>query len=548
MSVYNQTKKKVFITAALPYANGPLHLGHIRSTYLPGDIYARFRRLLGDDAVYVCATDEHGTPIVLSAERAGKTPKEFTDYYHEKDKKEFAALGFSFDIFHRTSSSENRETTQWFYSVLKEKGYIYKKEVEQNFCQKCNRYLPDRFVIGECPKCHALGQYSDYCEACGSTYKPDEIINPKCIACSTPPVKKKSEHCFFKLTAFAEKLKSYLTANQRLQQQVVNYVLNWIENGLIDWDITRDLEWGIPIPDEPGKVFYVWFDAPIGYIGSLKALKGDKWKEYFDSETVHFIGKDIIYHHYLFWPAMLCGVGLKCPDAIPVRGYLNLEGNKFSKSKNWFVSLEDYLSAFEPDYLRYYQTCFTPHDTTDADFQWKDFQTKVNNELVANLGNFINRVLTMLKRDFDFCIPEPSGLSEKEQKLLELITKTKDEYISLMHRFHFKEAQELVMKLSSEFNAYLSETQPWKLDRNNKGKVLYVCSRAISALNILMYPFIPFSAEKLAEMLKIDALSVKLQNCDKEILKPGSKLGEPKPLFRKIEDREIEIQLAKLYK
>ncbi|MCX8166629.1 MAG: methionine--tRNA ligase [Candidatus Micrarchaeota archaeon] len=544
------SKKKVFITAALPYANGPLHLGHIRSTYLPADIYARFRRMCGDDALYICATDEHGTPIVLAAEKAGKTPKEFTDYYHEKDEKEFMALGFSFDIFHRTSSKENWELTRWFFNELKKNNYIYQKEVEQNYCKSCKRYLPDRFVIGECPKCHAKDQYSDYCEVCGSTYKADEILGPKCIVCKSTPIKRKSVHYFFKLSAFSDRLRNYLTKNSRLQQQVVNYVLNWIDNGLIDWDITRDLEWGIKIPDDESKVFYVWFDAPIGYISSLQALKNDDWKSYYESESVHFIGKDITYHHYLFWPAMLMGVNLKLPDAMPVRGYLNLEGGKFSKSKNWFVSLEDYLSEFEPDLLRYYMTILTPHDTTDADFKWLDFQTKVNNELVANFGNFVHRVLTIIKKDYDSIVPlvKQENLSQKEHLLLQEIKETSLKYKELMYQFEFKQALEMVMNLSSKFNAYLSEQQPWKLSGNTKARVIYTCMRGISALSIMLYPFIPYTIERLSNYLNIKKSDLVVENIDKELFSEYHKINEFSVLFQKIPDEKIKIQLSKLKK
>ncbi len=540
--------KKVFITAALPYANGPLHLGHIRSTYLPADIYARYRRLKGDDALYVCATDEHGTPIVLAAEKAGMSPEEFVNIYHERDKLEFQKLGFSMDIFHRTSSHENKEMTIHFYETLKKNGYIYRKKVEQNYCEKCKRFLPDRFVIGKCPKCGAENQYSDYCEVCGATYKSDQVISPKCISCGTAPVRRESEHAFFRLSAFSDQLKSYLKTNPNLQPEVTNYVLNWIEEGLIDWDITRDLNWGIQIPDDPQKVFYVWFDAPIGYLGSLKALKKEEWKEYVDSEMVHFIGKDIIYHHFLFWPAMLIGAGIKVPDMIAVRGYLNLEGSKFSKSKNWFVSLSDYLEEFDPDYLRYYMTTITPHDLTDADFQWKDFQAKVNNELISNFGNAVNRILSIIKKDFHSTVPEPNTFTEKDKLLLGKISHVKIRYINLMDDFEFKQALELTMAFSTELNVYLSDRAPWKAPTNEKQTILYCGLRGITALGTMLYPIIPFACERLFMMLKVDPKSISVDQIDKELVTPGKKIGEVVPLFVKIDDKKIEKQLKNLMK
>ncbi|MEM3030356.1 MAG: methionine--tRNA ligase [Candidatus Micrarchaeia archaeon] len=543
--------EKTLVTAALPYANGPLHLGHIRSTYLPSDIYARFQRSLGNDVVYVCATDEHGTPIVAAAEKDGKTPKEFVDYYHEKDRQEFAALGFSFDIFHRTSSRENRELTQHFYNRLLANGFIYEKEVAQAYCEKCRRFLPDRFVVGKCPHCGAAGQYSDYCDACGKALGPGEILEPACGVCGSRPVTRTTVHSFLALSKFSARLREWLVGNKNLQREVLNYILNWIEGGLNDWDITRDLAWGVPVPGKPDKVFYVWFDAPIGYVSSTAALLPEKWQEYWKNKKariIHFIGKDIIYHHFLFWPAMLMGTedGFNLPHAIPVRGYLNLEGRKFSKSKKWFVSLADYLKEFDPDYLRYYETMITPYSTEDADFYWKDFQDKINNELVANIGNFIHRTLVLVKKLADGKVPK-AKVGKEEKAVLDRISGVKEKTGSLLQKFEFKLALEEILALSGELNRFLSEREPWKEKKGERvAATLYVCVRGVTALGVLLEPFLPFAARRLYAMLGLSESLLRWRNADRELLPPGAAVGEARPLFEKITDEKIKAQEERL--
>lgn len=543
--------KRILVTAALPYANGPLHLGHVRSTYLPADIYARYWRMRGADVAFICASDEHGTPIVAAAERERKAPGEFAAFYHEKDKREFGALGFSFDIFHRTSSGENREMTQHFFEVLGKRGFVYKKTVEQAYCENCKRFLPDRFIVGTCPHCGAQRQYSDYCENCGRALHAGELQNPSCITCGGKPSLRASEHYFFKLSAFSERLEKWLKGNAQLQGEVVNYVLDWIRNGLKDWDITRDLNWGVPVPGEAGKVFYVWFDAPIGYVSSTVAWAkqhGRDWEDFWekpDAQIVHFIGKDIVYHHFLFWPAMLMGVAeTQMPDAIPVRGYLNLEGRKFSKSRNWFVSLEDFLAAFPADYLRYYETAVTPHSLQDADFAWDDFQSKINNELVANTGNFVHRSLTLVKKLCDSKVPK-HALGKDDERMLKRITHAKERVAQCIERFALKEGLEEIGALSGELNAYLSAREPWReKDRARVQTTLYVCTRGVTALAVLLAPYLPFSSQRLLAMLGLQPQ--KWDDADKELLAPGAALAEPKPLFARVEDEAIKRQKEKL--
>ena len=491
--------------------------------------------------------------MVAAAEKAGLKPQEFVDGYHAKDESEFRQLGFSFDVFHRTSSAENRETTQAFYDGLKKKGFIYTREVEAPYCTSCSRFLPDRFVVGTCPHCAAEGVYSDYCEACGRALRSGELLEPRCITCNTPPVRRTSLHYFLKLSAFSVKLAKWLGENRELQEEVVNYVSNWVKEGLADWDISRDMEWGVPVPGEKGKVFYVWFDAPIGYVSSTKAwakASVRKWEDYWqnpETKIYHFIGKDIVYHHYLFWPAMLMGVGgYNLPFAIPTRGYLNLEGRKFSKSRNWFVSLESFLREFPPDYLRYYETAITGYDVQDADFYWKDFQQKINNELVANFGNFIHRTLVLSKKICGSKVPKPEGMDARDKETLLRLEERKESIGRLLDSIELRKAQEELLALSAEFNKYLSDKEPWKeKDAAKAGNCIYVCLRGVAALSILCSPFLPFTAKKIAEMLGLEGGKPAWEDAALELLAPGAELKEAKPLFEKVGDEKVaEMEAA----
>lgn len=538
---------KYLVTAALIYANGPMHLGHIRSTYLPADIYARFLRMCGEDVLYVCATDEHGTPIVVNAEKEGITPKEMVDFYHGKDKEIFSRMGFSFDSFSRTSSDLNCRTTQGFFEAMRRNGHIYEKEVKQPYCSKCGRGLPDRLVKGDCPYCGEESQYGDQCEKCGRVLKVELLRNPRCASCGSPPTTKKSMHHFFALSRFSDKLKKWITENGQFQPEVKNYVLNWIDSGLHDWDITRDLDWGIPVPGSEGTVFYVWFDAPIGYVSSTAEMTSE-WEPYWKGNSariVHFIGKDISYHHYLFWPAMLMatGEGYALPYAIPVRGYLNLEGRKFSKSRGWYVSVEEFLEHFPADYLRFYETALTPYSTVDADFHWRDFEAKVNNALVANIGNFIYRTLSLVKRSYDGKIPDSTPDPEMAGKIRDCSSKVG----VMMHSFKFKESLDLILALSSEFNAYLSISEPWKREGGEKARILRTALEGVHALSVLLHPFLPSSCDRVRAQLSL-LPDPEWGELDRGYGEFGiTSLGEVLPLFAKIDPETISGFEKKLH-
>ncbi len=555
--------KRVLITAALIYANGEPHLGHMKSTYLPADILARYYKAKGVETLYVCATDEHGTPIQVEAEKAGMDPENFVLKYHELDKKLFRALDIEFDVFHRTHSPENEELTHMFLKALRENGYIYKKTVKQYYCENCKRYLPDRYVRGECPVCGAKDQYSDYCDSCGKTFEPGDLKNPRCTICGSMPVLKESEHFIFKLSAFADFLKEWIQNNEEFQPQVTNYVLNWIEEGLKDWDITREEDyWGFDMPfddaiTESGKrkKVYVWFDAPIGYIAAtVKWCKdhNDNWERWWkDPETkiIHHIGKDIVYHHYLFWPAMLYGtkMNFNLPSAIPTRGFLTLHKKKFSKSRGIYIGVEEFLESFPADYARFYLTLITPYSIEDTDWNWEEFRDKINSELVDNLGNFIHRVLMLIYRYFDGKVPEPGEFNNLDKELLEKIKSSPQEIGSLMERYELKAALEKILDLARDGNRYLNAKEPWKLikkDKRSAGTVLFVAVHLVKCLGILLWPFIPRSATRILELLNIER--GKWDDAGKIDIKPGHVIREPVPLFKKVSDEQIRDKIMKI--
>ncbi len=530
---------RTLVTAALIYSNGEIHLGHLRSTYLPADVYTRYLKSSGKKAIYVCATDDHGTPALIKAEQEGRKPEEYTRYWHDRDEKEFRALGLDFDVFHRTHSPENKEATIQLFEKLRENGYIYQKEVKEYYCEHDKKYLADRYVKGKCPSCGAENQYSDQCEKCGKSLKVGDLIKPRCTLCKKEPVLRESEHYFFKLSAFSKKISAWFKKNKELQQDIVGYVKNWIKEGLIDWDMSRNLKWGFKIPGS-NQVFYVWFDAPIGYISSTKKwAKENKedWKKWWGKETkiVHFIGKDIIYHHYLFWPAMLMGAGdLTLPTKMPARGFLNLEGQKFSKSRGNYVSLKEYLQKFDPDHLRFYMTLITPNANTDGNWNWKDFMSRVNSDLIGNVGNFLYRTTYFINKYFDGQVPSSKGPGD-------FVKKWKQEYRKVtghMERVELKKGLEGVLKLSGMANKYFQDNEPWKLIKNDKkkaGQILSVCANACKNLCSLMFPFTPFAMKKLSKEMK-----TKIDWKQANQFNKTWRIGKTTPAFKKIECEQIK--------
>ncbi|HXV45299.1 MAG TPA: methionine--tRNA ligase [Nitrososphaera sp.] len=543
--------KSAVITSALPYANGEIHLGHIASTYLPADIFTRFLRLNSVEAYHICATDDFGTPILIKAEKEKKSPEEYVAYWNRRDKEDFESLGISFDFFYKTSSKENVELVQYVFKKLQENGHVYDQSVIQFYCTFDDKFLPDRYVIGKCPYCGAENQYSDLCEKCGRV--PDQILDPKCAICGRPPVKKESKHYFFRLSSFGQKLKEWLSASDRLQPEVRNYVINWINEGLQDWDITRDLSWGVPIPGAEGKAFYGWFDNHLCYISSLVKFVsdngGDGKKFWNDSEVYHFIGKDIVYHHYLFLPAMRLGINseYKLPDYIPTRGHLMLQNQKISKSRNWYIGLRDFTSAFNPDYLRFYIASVVTYSQDDLNFDFDAFYERINNELIANVGNFVNRALSFTTKSFGGKVSEPSGADDSAGKELAAAV---EEVGALMARNEIDKALKRILKYSSYMNQYFQANAPWA-NKDTAGMTLYVSVNAVRSLAIMLEPFIPFSCGKIWTQLGLigSVHDQKWESAkDLDAVKPGHELGKVEPIFRKIEAKEIEQWKNKLGK
>jgi len=546
--------ENIIVTTALIYANGEVHLGHITSTYLPADIFVRFCRLRGDNIIHIGATDDFGTPILVEAERKGVSPEEFVAYWNKKDVEDFSDLGIHFDKYHKTSSKENIELTQYFFTKLYKENYIYRKIIDLPYCEKCQKFLPDRYILGVCPCCSAKEQYSDSCENCGRTFQPGEILEAHCSICGSKPTNRKSEHYFFKLSTLSRNLEKWLLENKNLQTDVKNYVLNWVREGLKDWDISRDLPWGIPVPlkEAEGKVLYVWFNNHIGYISTaLKYFneKGINGKEAWNSSKIyHFIGKDIVYHHYLFLPAMRMGVGeFKLPDFIPTRGYFTLEGRKFSKSRDWFISVRQFLDNFPADYLRFYLAAITPYSQADVGFTWEGFQKRINNELIANIGNFIHRVLTFIWSNYDGEVPDHQDFDEADLELkgkLETVTK---EVANDIDSLELSKALRKILEFSALCNQYFQRKQPW-IDKDKAKPVLYLCANIVRSLAILLEPYLPFSAENLWCQLNLSG-SVHKQNWNtiSELqIETSHKILKPTVLFKKVEDKEVEKERRRL--
>ncbi|MDA4136555.1 MAG: methionine--tRNA ligase [Thaumarchaeota archaeon] len=542
------SQRRVIITAALPYANNDLHLGHIASTYLPPDILYRYLKHGKAEVIMICASDDFGTPILIAAEKAAKKPEEYVAYWRERFQQDLSGLGIDFDLFYATSSEENVALTQHFFKELYKNGYIYSSQIDQFYCNVDKKFLPDRYVKGACPYCGALDQYSDGCENCGRTLQPGQILQPKCSICGTPPVKKTSMHYFFKLSSFSDQLKKWLEANEDLQSDARNYVLNWIKEGLQDWDITRDISWGVKIPLEEaeGKVLYGWFDNHLCYISTALKVAGKHGKagaDYWNGATTyHFIGKDIVYHHYLFLPSMRLGEGsFKLPDFIPTRGHLLLQDKKISKSRKWGITIREYLAALPPDYLRFYLTRITPFAQTDSNFDLQEFRAKVNNELVANLGNFCYRSLVFVNREYALTVPEPGEAGVAEKTLLAAVQKAVEETSQLIESGNYDRALKALLDFGTSCNQYFQAKAPWE-KRGDMNTAIYYAVNSVATLAMLLHPFLPFSSEDLWAQLSVGQplSTVAWDAAGSMMLKPGHKIKEPKPLFKRVEETDLE--------
>lgn len=545
--------KNIIITSALPYANGDIHLGHIASTYLPADIFTKFVKFTGNKAYHICATDDFGTPILIKSEKEGITPTEYVKSWNIKDKKDFASVGISFDFFYKTSSKENIDFVQQVFIKLNQNKHIFEKVVIQFYCPFDNKYLPDRYVVGICPFCKTDNQYSDLCESCGRV--PEEILEPKCVLCGNTPIKKESTHYFFKLSDFSLKLKKWLKGNKDLQQDIVKYVLNWIDSGLQDWDITRDLSWGVPIPhitstDSIGdKVFYGWFDNHLCYISSFETfardyLKEDGKKLWNSYEIYHFIGKDIVYHHYLFLPAIRIGINYeyKLPDRIITRGHLLFRNKKLSKSKNWYISLNDFVNHFNPDYLRFYFASIVPFSQSDINFDLDNFYEKINNELISNIGNLVNRTLVFTKKQFGGSAPRCITYDDYDKTAITEIEKIAYIVADLLFKNDIDKALKRILQFSSFFNQYFQNKQPWK-DTSHSSTTILISLNATRSLAILLYPFMPFSSQKIWNQLgyNTNISTLNWYESSNVAIKSNHIIGnEIEPIFKKIEKEEIE--------
>ncbi len=549
--------KRTLITTALPYANGPVHIGHLAGVYVPADIYARYLRLKGSDVVMIGGSDEHGVPITIRARKEGVTPQDVVDRYHALIKDSFEGLGISFDVYSRTTSETHAATASEFFKRLYDKGEFVEIKSQQLYDEGAGRFVADRYVVGECPVCHAQGAYGDQCEKCGSSLSPTELINPRCAETGNTPVLRETTHWYLPLDRWQEKLTKWiLEGHKEWRPNVYGQCKSWLELGLQPRAVTRDLDWGIPVPvaGADGKVLYVWFDAPIGYISNTKELLPDTWETYWkDPETriINFIGKDNIVFHCIIFPAMLMayGDGFQLPDNVPANEFLNLEGDKISTSRNWAIWLHEYLRDFpgKPDVLRYVLTANAP-ETKDNDFTWRDFQERNNSELVAILGNFVNRVMVLTRKYFDGIVPDAGHYTDAEAKAFAEISEAAANLTADLDGFHFREALREAMQIARVGNRYLQETEPWKVAKTDleRVKTILNCAVQICAnLAVAFEPFLPFSVEKLKKMLAIDTLSWDMLGSE-NLVAAGARLGEPELLFEKIEDDAIQAQLDRL--
>ncbi|SFC94572.1 methionine--tRNA ligase [Algibacter pectinivorans] len=563
--------KRYTITTALPYTNGPIHIGHLAGVYVPADIYARYLRLTGNDVLLIGGSDEHGVPITIKAKNEGVTPQDIVDKYHAIIKKSFEDFGITYDNYSRTSAPIHHDTASEFFKTLDAKGEFIEETSEQLYDAEANQFLADRFVIGTCPKCGNEESYGDQCENCGTSHNATDLINPKSAITGNVPTLKQTKHWFLPLDKHEAFLKEWILEGHKKdwKSNVYGQCKSWIDDGLRPRAVTRDLDWGIPVPAEggEGKVLYVWFDAPIGYISSTKEWakrEGKDWEPYWkDKETklVHFIGKDNIVFHCIIFPAMLKAEGsFILPDNVPANEFLNLEGNKLSTSKNWAVWLHEYLEEFpgQQDVLRYALNANAP-ETKDNDFTWKDFQARNNNELVAIFGNFINRVVVLTNKYYEGVVPTPADFTDVDTETLAAIKAYPDVIASSIERYRFREAGQELMNLARLGNKYLADAEPWKMIKVDEARtktIMYVALQIASALATLSEPFLPFTSTKLKGILKVSSSNSGQENRientwnqinTKDVLLPaGHKIGEAELLFSKIEDKTIQFQLDKL--
>lgn len=542
------------VTAALIYANGPIHIGHLAGCYLPADIYVRYMRLQKKDVIFVSGTDEHGVPITIKAQKEGKTPQQVVDHYYQVIKDSFAEFGISFDIYGRTSDPVHHQLSQDFFKKLYDEGKFVEETTNQFFDETANQFLADRYIVGECPSCHQPGAYGDQCEKCGTTLSPTELINPKSTLSGNAPVLKPTKNWFLPLDQWQTALENYVASHPEWKSNVAGQVKSWLQEGLKPRAMTRDLNWGVPIPLEgtEGKVLYVWFDAPIGYISMTSQLTND-WEKYWkadDSRIVHFIGKDNIVFHCLIFPAMCMAHGeYQVADQVPANEFMNLEGDKISTSRNWAVWLHEYLQDFpgKQDVLRYTLTALSP-ETKDSDFTWADFQTKNNSELVAILGNFVNRAFVLIDKNFEGKVPQKLQETGLEAEMIKAVQAIPATLSYALENYKFRDALAYAMEVARIGNKYLADTEPWKLLKTEPEKAQTVLNYAVQLVAhaaIALEPFLPFTANKLVNALGVEHMNWN-QLGDFEVIPAGQTLNNPGLLFEKIEDDVIQKQIQKL--
>lgn len=547
--------KRTLITSALPYANGPVHIGHLAGVYVPADIYARYLRMKGEDVLFIGGSDEHGVPITLKAKKEGTTPQAVVDKYHNMIKDSFGKFGISFDVYSRTSAKIHHETASKIFRTLYDKGEFVEQTSEQFYDEEASQFLADRYITGTCPKCSFDKAYGDQCESCGTSLNATDLINPKSMLSGNVPVMKETKHWYLPLDRYESWLKEWILEGHReWKPNVYGQCKSWIDGGLNPRAVTRDLDWGIPVPVEgaEGKVLYVWFDAPIGYISATKELTPD-WKKYWkdpESRLIHFIGKDNIVFHCIIFPAILKAEGSYIlPDNVPANEFLNLEGDKISTSRNWAVWLHEYLEDFpgKEDVLKYTLTANAP-ETKDNDFTWKDFQSRNNSELVAILGNFVNRVLVLTNKYYEGIVPEAGNLEPQDEEALAAIGQLRTDIEKALDTFHFREALRLAMEMARLGNKYLADMEPWIVIKSNPERVktvMHVCLQLTASLTIAFEPFLPYTMDRLRSFLNLEKLPWS-ELGRRDLLKAGHRVNSPELLFEKIEDEAIQRQVEKL--